>query len=376
MAVCDRIFERIDELNDEFVGFWEKVCNIESPTVYKEGVDRVSKCFIDVAEARGWKVEVLRQEVSGDCVCITMNSDSNARPVSTCAHIDTVHPVGSFGSPAVRIEGDRIYGPGVTDCKGGAVAALYAMCALDDCGFDARPVMLLLQSDEEMNSIPSGKATINYICEKAKNSIAHLNCESSRIGEYSAVLSRKGICRHHVEIKGKAAHASKCGLGASAIEEAAHIILDFEKYKDTGSLTFNCGTIHGGSAENTVPDFCSFSVEFRFHNNDEYERGMEILKRATSTSRVEGTEITLISKGVRPAMENSERNYELLDKMNAIYAENGLPTLIARASLGGSDAAETTVAGIPCVDSIAVAGDLIHTVGEYAMIPTLAETAK
>ena len=32
-------------------------------------------------------------------------------------------------NPAVKIEGDKIYGPGVTDCKGGVVAAVLAMDA-------------------------------------------------------------------------------------------------------------------------------------------------------------------------------------------------------------------------------------------------------
>lgn len=49
--------------------------------------------------------------------------------------MDTVHPVGLFGTPPVKQEGDKIYGPGVVDCKGGIVAAFFAMRTLNDCRF-------------------------------------------------------------------------------------------------------------------------------------------------------------------------------------------------------------------------------------------------
>jgi acetylornithine deacetylase/succinyl-diaminopimelate desuccinylase-like protein len=38
--------------------------------------------------------------------------------------MDTVHPEGLLGTPAVRREGEFIYAPGVADCKRGIVADL------------------------------------------------------------------------------------------------------------------------------------------------------------------------------------------------------------------------------------------------------------
>ena len=122
---------------------------------------------------------------------------------------------------------------------------------------------LLLQTDEEVNSMQSNKATIEYICEKAKDAEAFLNCES--IKGNSAVLWRKGIARYKIEVSGKAIHASRCAEGgANAILEAANKIIEFEKFKDNDGLTSNCGLIEGGTKANTVPDRCSFVVEYRF----------------------------------------------------------------------------------------------------------------
>ena len=81
-------------------------------------------------------------------------------PIALSGHMDTVHPIGIFGSPAVRREGDRLYGPGTMDCKGGIVAGLLAMDALARSGYTDRPVMMLLQSNEEIGSGRNNKEPI------------------------------------------------------------------------------------------------------------------------------------------------------------------------------------------------------------------------
>ena len=43
---------------------------------------------------------------------------------------------------------------------------------------------------------------------------------------------------------------------------------------------------------------------------------------------------------------------------------------------GGSDAADVTVSGTPCIDSLGVDGDFIHNPGEFGYIQSLAESAK
>ena len=303
-----------------------------------------------------------------------MNPKSENKPISLSGHMDTVHPVGSFGTPATHIEDDKIYGPGVADCKGGLVASLLAMEALHNCNYTDRPIMLLLQSDEENSSSTSNKASINYICEKAKNSIAFINCEAQR-GE-SAILYRKGILSYEITIKGKSAHASKCYNAINPICEAAHKIIEFEKYKDENGLTFSCGVINGGTVRNVVPDECKFSLDIRYATSEEAETAKQIVQKIANTSFLEGTvcEIKLISS--RVAMSPNDRNLNLLNKMNEIFKLNNMPTLIDRLSTGGSDAAEVSEYGIPCVDSVGVLGDGVHTKNEYAEIPSLSQAAK
>ena len=142
----ENIFREIDRLNAEVVDVWEDVCNLESPSDYKKGVDEVGNYFINLAQKNGWKVEIFKQETAGDVVCILMNPDAKGEVITLSGHMDTVHPMGLFGVPAVHRDKDKIYGPGVMDCKGGIVAGFLAMQALAECGYHDRPVMMLLQS--------------------------------------------------------------------------------------------------------------------------------------------------------------------------------------------------------------------------------------
>lgn len=371
---CRNVLEMVDGLYPQYLDVWEDVCNIESPTGYKAGVDAVGSYFIRMATERGWQVEVAPQAVAGDAICITMNPDAPKAPVSLSAHLDTVHPVGAYGGHPVHRDETYIYGPGTVDCKGGAVAAFLAMDALHRCGFWERPVQLILQTDEETGSKQSEKTTVEFMCRKAAGSIAFLNTEECK--NHTAVVQRKGILRYRFVVSGQAAHSSMCYKGGSAIAEAAHKILQLEAWKEREGLTCNCGVIHGGTVANVVAAECVFEADFRFVTEQQLAKANALCRELAQTVFVPGCSCRLEKISERPAMEIVEENLALLAKMNAIYGENGLPILQPRAVPGGSDAAYTTLAGIPTVDSIGVDGDGKHTLHEKARLYSLAESAK
>ena len=375
-----QVFELIDQKYNTYINIWKDVCDIESPTLYKEGVDAVGNYFIAKANERGWKVEVLEEKVSGNAICITMNPDAKKAPVELSAHMDTVHPIGLFGYPPTRIdlENDKIYGPGVSDCKSGLVAALLAMDALYEAGFKERPVKFILQSDEENSSITSKKRTIQFMCDKAKGAAAFLNLEGGTKGV--AVIMRKGIIRFKLHVTGVAAHSSQCadktGHGVNAVVEAAHKIIELDKMKDPDGITCNCGVIEGGTVGNTVPEKCSFVVDIRFANTEQMEEATRKVHEVAAHSYVEGSscEVELVSQ--RIAMEESPYNHELLKRINKIAEEVGFPALEGQSRKGGSDAAYTTAAGIPTIDNLAPFGGRVHSIDEYGVLSSLKESAK
>lgn len=370
-----KVFDKIDELRETYYNVWEQVCDLESPTTYKAGVDAVGRYFADAAAERGWKVEYCRQEVSGDVVCITMNPDSDKKPLCISGHIDTVHPVGSWGPKPTRRDGEKIYGPGVTDCKGGVVAGLMAMDALQQCGFTGRPVQLLLQTDEEVSSRQSGQATINYICEQALKGEGFLNLETYTAGR--TCTSRKGVATYIFTVTGKEGHASRCVTeGASAVLDAAYKIIDMEKLKDDNGLTCSCGIVKGGTASNTIPGQCTIVANFRFATMEQWDWLQNYVRELSATAHVPGCTCTYELEGQRPAMEETERNMTFLARANTIFAQSGLPELKGWMLRGGSDAANVTAYGGTCLDSLGTRGGGSHTIHEYAWLASLEEAAK
>ncbi len=376
--MVQKVFEKIEELNNEFVDMWEDVCKIESPSNYKAGVDEVGEYFINFAKNNSWDIEVFEQEKFGNAVCVVMNPTSTNGLVTVSGHMDTVHPVGLFKPPVTYRDGDKLHGPGAVDCKGGIVAGFLAMKALADCGYKDRPVMMLLQSNEEVGSGINNKATINYMCEKAKNSVAFLNMEGHEgRSDGTTCLKRKGIAGCIFKINGIESHASYCAKeGASAIAEAAHKILELEKVKDHNGLTFSCGLINGGTASNTVPGSCEFKVDIRFATSEQYDRAMEIVNKVADTVYVPGCTCEVVHTNMRVPMELNDRNIRLLNKANEIFKSCGMPALEIGERTGGSDASDISACGIPTLDSIGPTGENAHSIDEYGLISTLAESAK
>lgn len=369
-----KLFASIESLEKDYFKFWEEICTIESPTNDKAGVDAVGAFCAEKAKQFGWQVTVHEEAVSGNALCITMNPDAPGKAVCFSAHMDTVHPVGLFGTPAVRFDEKNIYGPGVRDCKGGIVASFMAMEALHSMGFTGRPVKLILQSDEETSSKASDKRTIAFMAEMARDCEVFLNAESNLRG--SVTMWRKGISKYRIDVTGKALHAGQCFRGISAIREAAYKIVELEKFKNQEGITMNTGIIEGGTAINSVPETCSFSIDVRFSNTREMEEAHEFLQKLADTSFVEGSTATLTLVSRRPAMERTEKNMQALERMNALYESVGLTPMKFKGNFGGSDASDLTQLGITCVDSMGILGDHSHSIREYAELDSLVPCAK
>lgn len=372
----DAVFSAIDRKTEKYIAVWKRFAELESPTRDKAGVDLASEYIAAIGKELGFSVSRFPMEGAGDIFEITLNPSSPLPPVCFSGHVDTVHARGSFGIPTVRIEDGKIYGPGVTDCKGGIVAALLAMDALREAGFTSRPVRLLLQSDEEMGSRPSLRRTINTIIDRARGAVAFLNLEETHPD--TVTIARKGILTFTFHIRGQAAHASMCAtMGANAIKEAAHKILACEQWKNHDGVTASVGVIEGGTVPNAVAEECTFRVDVRYVTPEEREEVTAFMRELAEKVFVPGcvTELTFPARG-RIAMVRTEQNEALCDRLNDIFEENGLPRLRPILSRGGSDAADVTEAGIPCLDNFGTVGGWVHSTREYGRLDSLAPAAR
>lgn len=380
------LFNYIDELYPRYVEFWKSICTIETPTSDKARVDELGSFLKRSAEELDFKICEHVEIQSGNALCFTMNPDAQGTPVCFSAHMDTVHPVGSFGKIPVHTDDTYIYGPGVADCKGGIAAGFLAMHALKACGFTQRPIKLILQSDEEVGSAQSERRTIAFMQEMARSSAAFLNLETHAVIKTNcaddassaepAVIVRKGIIRYRFHVYGISVHSARCQDGANAVAAAAYKILELEKMKSGQALTCCCSMVEGGSAANVVPDHCTFTADIRFADAAQMREAKLRVAQIAAENHIPGSSCKTELLSYRCAMEYEKRNEKLLEKMNAIYRSNGMPILEAAQSCGGSDGSDISAAGIATIDSIGVSGDMIHSLGERAELHSLAACAK
>jgi glutamate carboxypeptidase len=284
------------------------------------------------------------------------------------AHLDTVHPVGTLQKSACRIEGDKLYGPGAYDMKGGTYLALSALGQLAAPGSTALPVDFLLVPDEETGSHQS-RASIERYARQARYALV---CEPARAEAGKCVTARKGTGMLRLKVQGRPAHAGvDHEKGRSAIREMAHQVLALEAMTDYArGITVSVGTISGGTATNTVPSQCQAVVDFRVPDMRAAE---DIIAKMRALKPV-GPEVTLdIDVELnRPPMVKTDAAADLLARAQPWAAEAGLVLEDAPMTGGGSDANFTAALGIPTLDGLGADGDGAHTLREYVLVSTLA----
>ena len=367
------LFSAIEKDEAKYIKFWEDICNIETISNDKEALDGLADFIQTFAKEEGFSVKRTPFEKCGDFLTVDMNEGAE-KGYMFLAHMDTVHVKGKFGYPPVKIEGNKMTGPGVIDCKGGIAVALLAMKSLRDLGYD-KHLRLILTSDEEISNVLGGEQEMRFIKDASTGFKGAFNCEVARDGE--VVVSRKGILRIAIHITGKPSHAGiDYFAGVSAIREAAYKVIELEKQSKEGATTYNCGIIEGGDIVNIVPAKCTMRIDVRVNSVEDMDAAYEVVKTVAETSFVKGSEseIEIISKRM-PMMRTQDTN-ELFEKLRQVSLEIGLGDLVPIESGGGSDSAYTQLAGVPSVCAVGTCGDYCHTVNEYAEIDSLVKRAK
>ena len=370
----DPVFARIEALTPAYEILWERICSFETPSDNKEALDEQSRYLAAYAKANGFHVTEYPFPRAGNCLTAETRPGQAPR-IALLAHLDTVHPVGSFGETPVRRDGDTLYGPGVIDCKGGACVALMAAQALMETEEAAPPIRIILTTDEEVSARYSGPEGVAFIQDQARGVDAAFNCETGLAGYLT--VGRKGIIRLQIDVRGKAGHAGNdYFLGVSAIKEAAHKILAIEALSSPDGATFNCGVIAGGTKANVIPGQCRFEVDIRGKTLAVLEQALEQVKAIAEKSFLPGTTATVKILSRRPPMEHTPETDRLFEKVCAVSRRYGLEEVKPKEKGGGSDSAYLVPLGIPTLCSFGPTGTGEHTSAEQGYIPSLQGRAK
>jgi glutamate carboxypeptidase len=360
----------IDERWIESLSAWARV---ESPTHDAVGVNAMMDLVAREADEAGIAHErVPGRDGLGDAILLRAGPQSDNPGILVLSHLDTVHPVGTLEAHLpVRRDGDRLYGPGIYDMKGGAHLALQAFKQVGRAGMARLPLAFLFTPDEEIGS-PTSRGLIEDL---GRGAAYVLVTEPARDGG-RVVTSRKGVGRFEVAVEGRPAHAgARHPEGRSAIREAALQITAIEALTDyERGVTTNIGVIAGGTADNVVPQHCRFSVDLRVVSASD---GEDYARRILGLLPVGPDVQVRVTGGMnRPPYERTAEIARLYERAKVLAAGIGIELGEVPRTGGGSDGNFTAALGVPTLDGLGIDGDGAHTLHEHALVSSIAPRAR
>ncbi|WP_420596935.1 M20 family metallopeptidase [Deinococcus sp.] len=326
---------------------------LESPSSDPQAVSAVQAVGTGWAQELGATVHYL----PGNTSQFLFDTNDNKR-LLILAHADTVWPHGTLERLPLRVDGDRVYGPGSYDMKGGIVGLFAALRSLEGV-YPAGGIEVLLTPDEEVGSTHS-REVIEAAAQRAR---AVLVIEPP-VGETHALKTgRKGVGDYCVMLSGVASHAgNQPELGASAISEAARQILAVQALADPEKgTTISVGRMEGGGAVNVIPAHAEFEVDVRVSTLEEAER----VEQAMQQLRSQDARVRLaVSGGLnRPPFERGEGTLALYSLAQKLAA--GLGFELSEAVVGGGSDGNFTAPIAPTLDGLGAPGDGAHADTEH-----------
>jgi succinyl-diaminopimelate desuccinylase len=277
-------------------------------------------------------------------------------------HLDVVPA--RAGQFAPRVEGDRLYGRGAYDMKGGLAGM---MCAVRDLASqDEVRVHFVCVCDEELEEEEEDETRGSaYVVEQGYGGDFAITGEPT---DLHIGVQAKGVLAMRIEVAGTAAHGSTPWVGDNAVLKAIDVFRQIEALpfaRESSDLfdrpSINLGRILGGDALNRVPDICVIDVDVRYLPGQEPD---EIIDTVRALPDVEVTSVFHRS----PVMVSPEDPF--VQTLGEAIASVPVGERISVGRHGASDVISFLNAGIPAVEFGPV-GDGHHGPQEWVSIASL-----
>ena len=343
---------------------------IESGSSDAEGLAKMA----DFAEARlktlGAATERRKTTtgVKADMVIGTFTGTGKAR-LMLIGHMDTVYQKGILATQPYKIDGNKIYGPGIADDKGGLAVILHSLQILKDAGWrDYARLTVAFNPDEEVGSTGSGE----FIAELADQHDVVLSCEPTMASPPAKndqlLLGASGTATAVMEVKGRASHAGAAPqLGRNALIELAHQLVQARDIaKDVPGTQLNWTVAQAGTVRNQIPDKATATADVRLTVPDGIAKLQAALDAKVKTRLVPDTETTVTIEAGRPPFVATDAGRALAQQGQAIYAEIDRKLDLVPMTGGATDAAFANRSGKAIVvESFGLAGFGYHARDEY-----------
>ncbi len=238
-------------------------------TINPPGLERDCAEYLGkLLEAGGFQVNYHEFGVARTNLVARLETGKEKLPICLTGHMDTA-PLG-LGSwtrdPfSGEIEGDKIYGRGTSDMKGGVAAMVVAALRIAKTQRGIAGIILIITAGEETGS--EGAYHLAALGEKLGKVGAMV------VGEPTAnypIVAHKGSLWLEARTTGVTAHGSMPDQGINAIYKAVEVISGLQEFDFAisphpllGRPTINVGTISGGLNINSVPDQAKIGIDIR-----------------------------------------------------------------------------------------------------------------
>lgn len=392
------IVAAVDAGTEEAIDLLRQVVEVNSGTMNHAGVREVGRIFAAELESLGFRTRwIAMPEDVGRAghLFAERTGDGGGKRLLLIGHLDTVfEPNDPF--QAFDRRGDSAVGPGVVDMKGGDVAIVLALAALDAVGaLEGTTIRVALIGDEESAGLPL-EASRGDLVEAAVESDVALGFEGGEPGR--AVVARRGSSGWTLRVEGRQGHSSRIfaeGYGSGAVFEVARILHRFhEEVRGPEYLTFNPGIVLGGTevaydeAQNRGTAFGKTNViarhvvvdgGLRFLTEEQKDEARRRMRAIVVEGNLPGTsaEIEFVDK--YPAMPPTEGNRRLLAALDEVARALGQEP-VAPFDPGARGAADISFVApfVDGMDGLGVWGSGSHTPEEtvdLASLPLIARRA-
>src|SRR5262249_19599700 len=224
------------------------------------------------------------EDVHGDelgNVFAHIEAENTGPLVAVSAHLDTVFPTGT--RLETREEGNRLYGPGISDNAAGLVALLALASALKRSQLKlGANVVFIGNVGEEGEGNLRGVRHI-FSAPRWRDSIRAL-LVADGAGTATYVTQALGSRRFEITFRGPGGHSwSDFGI-PNPIVLLSRALARFSQVAvpDSPRTTFNIGVIHGGTSVNTIPAGATARVDLRSASGEELQKLEEHLRECVN----------------------------------------------------------------------------------------------
>lgn len=347
--------------------------NLDSGTGNARGLGRVQALLVNRLKALGARVEIIAAPPAAGKIVLGSFTGAGAKNIMLMIHYDTVFPVGEAVRRPFKIAGNRAFGPGVADAKGGVLIILHALEIARNRGFKEYKTLSVFFNPDEENSSVGSHDILEKLASRQDIVLSFEPPEAERV-----IIATNGVARIHLDVKGLAAHAgSSPEKGRNAAMEIANQILQLKNLENSGKgTTINWTVLQAGDSErvNIIPDRASAKADMRMSDISEIERVQNDANSIIRNKLIPDTEVDLRVENRRPPFARNPATDTLAERANVIYREIG-KTLQPVAMRYGTDAgfASNPHGGKPTVlEGMGIVGDRLHSADEWADLDSVA----